>query len=62
MALMAHWVVKVDETTVLQLKMALIGFHHLHGGHDGKLVVKAVMGLLDRAGVTMQVRYSCCLG
>lgn len=40
----------------LQLKMALIGFHRLRGGHDGKSVANAVIGLLDRAGVTVKVR------
>jgi hypothetical protein len=36
--------------------MALIGFHHLRGGHDGKSVANALIGLLDRAGVTVKVR------
>lgn len=62
MALTAHWVAKVNGTAALELKTALIGFHRLHGGHDGKSVAKAVMGLLDRAGVTVKVRYPCCLG
>jgi hypothetical protein len=62
MAITAHWIAKVDGTTALQLKTALIGFHRLRGGHDGKSVAKAVIGLLDRAGITMQVRYPCFLG
>jgi hypothetical protein len=53
---MAHWVAKVDEAASLQLKMALIGFHRLRGGHDGKSVANALIALLDRAGVTVKVR------
>jgi hypothetical protein len=62
LALTAHWIARVDDMASLQLKMSLIGFHHLHGGHDGKLVAKAIIGLLDRAGVMVMVKYPCCLG
>jgi hypothetical protein len=31
LAMTAHWVAKVEETSVLQLKSALIAFHHLYG-------------------------------
>jgi hypothetical protein len=40
--------------------MALIGFHRLRGGHSGKSMAMAVMGLLDRAGVTMKVSIFRC--
>jgi hypothetical protein len=50
---MAHW---VDEAASLQLKTALIGFHCLCEGQDGKLVANTLITLLDRAGVTVKVR------
>jgi hypothetical protein len=47
---------KVNEAASLRLKVALIGFHRLHGGHNGKLVANTLIAFLDRAGVMVKVR------
>jgi len=52
----AHWIARVEGSTSLQLKAALIAFHHLCGSHDGVLLVDTVVKLLDRAGITTKVR------
>jgi hypothetical protein len=52
----AHWITNVEETTALQPKMALIAFHCVRGGHDGKSLAKIVLELLDRAQITVNVR------
>jgi hypothetical protein len=52
----AHWIAKVEGTTSLQLKTALIVFHRLHGRHNGKALVGTIMKLLDRAQITVKVR------
>lgn len=39
----------------LELKRALIVFHRLCGGHNGKSIADAAIRLLDRAGITAQV-------
>lgn len=56
LAMTAHWVAKVEGTTALQLKTALIAFHRLRGRHDGKTLAETVMKLLDRAQITVKVR------
>lgn len=56
LALTAHWIAKVERTTSLELKTALIAFHRLPGKHDGKAIAEAVIALLDRARVTVKVR------
>ena len=56
LAMTAHWIAKVEGTTALQLKTALIAFHRLHGRHDGKTLAETVMKLLDRAQITVKVR------
>jgi hypothetical protein len=60
LAMTAHWIAKVDETTALNPKVALIAFHcvlgtHI-GTHDGKLLAKPVLQLLDRAEITLKVK------
>jgi hypothetical protein len=57
LAITAYWI--TDIKGVLQLKTALIAFHHLCQNHTGKLMARAVRHLLDRAGVTMKVRWLC---
>jgi hypothetical protein len=54
--MMAHWIGKVEGTTALQFKMALITFHHLHGRHNGKTLAETILRLLDRAKITVKVR------
>lgn len=56
LAITAHWIAKVEGTSALQLKSALIAFHKLRGSHSGKSLSKTVMHLLDRAGITVKVR------
>lgn len=55
LAITAHWIGHVAGTTALQLKAALIAFHRLQGGHDGKSLGRVVVGLLDRVGITVNV-------
>jgi hypothetical protein len=55
LAITAHWIGRVGGTTSLQLKAALIAFHRLRGSHEGKSLGRVVVGLLDRAGVTVKV-------
>lgn len=45
----------MDETSALQLKSALITFHHLNGHYTGELLANTLIGLLDRAGITGKV-------
>jgi len=56
LAVTAHWVAVVEGTSALQLKSALITFHRLRQGHTGKELVKTMMYLLDRAGITLNMR------
>jgi hypothetical protein len=39
----------------LQLKHALIAFHRMCGGHDGKSMAELGMAMVDRAGITANV-------
>jgi hypothetical protein len=50
-----HWIARDRITSGLQLKGALLAFHRLRGGHDGKSMAATVIELLDRAGVTANV-------
>ena len=62
MAITTHWIAETKGSSVLQLKLALIAFHHLCQNHTGASMARAVMYLLDRAGVTRKVRlYSSVL-
>ena len=56
LAMTAHWVAKAEGTSTLQLKSRLIAFHCIHGRHDGERLAEAVLGLLDRAEITLKVR------
>lgn len=55
LAMTAHWIAKVEETSTLYLKGALIAFHRLRKRHTGKSLAKTVMHLLDRADITLKV-------
>ena len=55
LAITAHWMANVDETSSLRLKTALIAFHPLTGHHTGEMLAKAVIGLFDRADITAKV-------
>jgi hypothetical protein len=56
LALMAHWIAMIAGTTSsLQLDVALIAFHRLHGDHDGESLADLVLQLLDRDEVTVKV-------
>lgn len=39
----------------LETKSALMAFHRLRDGHDGKNLADVVLALLDRAEITMKV-------
>jgi len=56
LAVTAHWVASVGGSSALQLKIALIAFHHLRQNHTGKSMARTVMHLLDRADITVKVR------
>lgn len=56
LALTAHWIAKVEKTTSLEYKTALVAFHRLPGKHDGSAIAEAVIKLLDRAHITVKVR------
>lgn len=56
LAITAHWIAKVAGTSSLQLKVAVIAFQRLQGHHDGVSLGTTILGLLDRAGVTLKVR------
>jgi hypothetical protein len=55
-AMTAHWIAKIEGTTAIQLKTALIAFHRLYGRHDGETLAQTVVELLDRAEITTKVR------
>ena len=52
-----HWIMKVDETTTLLPKVALVAFHCVCGSHDRKSLTKIILELLDRAKITVNVRF-----
>jgi hypothetical protein len=58
LAMTAHWVARVEGTTVLQLKTALIVFHNLCGKHNGKTLAETVVKLLDRAQIMVKVCFT----
>lgn len=60
LAITAHWIAKVEGTTALELKSALIAFQRIHGTHDGVSLSKVILELLDRAGVTVKVSLFYC--
>ena len=58
MCITAHWIARNKRSHNLELKTALIAFHHVSGTHDGVNLARTMLKLLDRAGVTSKV---CCL-
>jgi hypothetical protein len=55
LAITAHWIARVGQTSSLELKMALIVFQGLSGSHTGELLADTVLTLLDRAIATNKV-------
>ena len=55
LAVTAHWMARVDETSALKLKTALIAFHPLSSHHTGELLACALIALLDRAKIMAKV-------
>jgi hypothetical protein len=55
MAVTAHWIAKAEQSSILVLRAALIGFHHVPGSHTGDLLATVILHLLDRAAVTEKV-------
>jgi len=56
LAITCHWLARDKATRQLQLRRALIAFHRLRGGHDGKTMANVALHLLDRIGVTAKMR------
>jgi len=46
-----------DNSKNLQLKQALLAFHHFHGGHNGYAMAKTVLHLLSCASIIAQVYF-----
>ena len=55
MALTAHWIAKANHSSMLVLRAALMGFHHIPGSHTGEFLAGVLLHLLDRAAVTKKV-------
>ncbi len=55
LAITSHWISHDDSNGCLSLKAALIGFHHLKKNHSGINIAKAILYILDQAGVTLRV-------
>jgi hypothetical protein len=55
LAITTHWIAKIEDTTALKLALALIAFYWVCGRHDGKLLAKIIIELLDRAEITVKV-------
>ena len=61
MCITGHWLVRDPVAGGLQLKSALLAFHHLCGGHDGKSMAATILELLDQAGITANVHLFSCI-
>jgi hypothetical protein len=57
MCITAHWIARSKRSHGLELKTALIAFHHVSGTHDGLNLAKTILNLLDRAGITSKVSF-----
>ena len=55
LGLTCHWIAADKSTGSLLLKASLIGFYHLKKRHMGRSIAKAIIFLLDRAGITKKV-------
>ncbi|KIL54972.1 hypothetical protein M378DRAFT_18367 [Amanita muscaria Koide BX008] len=55
LALTVHWISQSAGSKLI-LRMALIGFHLLKQRHTGKNIAKAILYLVDRAGLTSEGR------
>jgi hypothetical protein len=57
LAVTAHWISQ-DQSGRLALESALIGFQRVHGSHTGKNVAQYLLEILDRADISLKVRYA----
>jgi hypothetical protein len=55
MCITAHWIARSKRSHSLELKSALIAFHHVSGTHDGVNLARTMLKLLDRAGIASKV-------
>ena len=55
LGLTCHWIAADRSTRSLSLKVSLISFHRLKKRHTGCGIAKAIIYLLDHAGVTNKV-------
>jgi hypothetical protein len=52
LAITVHWIGKAPRSTTLQLRAALIAFHHIPGSHTGDYIAQKLLELFDRANIT----------
>lgn len=57
LAITAHWIAQAKGSSSLTLEATLIAFHQLRNNHSGSELAETVKCLLDRAGVTVKVRW-----
>jgi len=55
-AITAHWAYRDNTDGSIKIKARLIAFHRMFGTHDGEKMAKLCIDLLDRAGITANVK------
>ena len=55
-AITAHWAYRDHTDGSIKIKARLIAFHRMFGTHDGEKMAKLCIDLLDRAGITANVK------
>ena len=56
-AIMAHCAYCDNTDGSIKIKARLIAFHRIYGTHDGKKMAQLCIDLLDRAGITANVKF-----
>lgn len=56
-AITAHWAYRDDTDGSIKIKARLIAFHRMFGTHDGQKMAQLCIDLLDRAGITANVKF-----
>lgn len=57
LAITAHWAYRDDTDGSIKIKARLIAFHKMFGRHTGERMAQLCIDLLDRAGITANVRF-----
>jgi len=55
LAITSHWIACDNATSSLSLKAALIGFQRLKKRHTGRNLARAILRVIDRAGILAKV-------